>query len=103
MPVKNDTSLLEAKRVFGLFDGWSRPRERARITLSMIDRRITFREGEHLGVRALLLMEIRKLGDPILQSFISGSPKVESLSTNPAEQVTSVLQGATGSIVNHQL
>ncbi len=103
VPVKNDTSLQEAKKVFKLFDEWSWPHERARIILSMIDRRIKFREGEDQDVLALLLTEIRKLGYPLLQSFISGSPKVESLSTNPAGRVTPVLQGAKGSMVHHQL
>ena len=103
VPVKNDTSLQEAKKVFSLFEEWSWPRERARIVLSMIDRRIKFREGEHLDVLSLLLTEIRKLDYPLLESFISGSPKIESLATNPSGRVTSVLQGATGSIVHRQL
>ncbi len=103
VPVKNDTSLREAKKLFSLFDEWSWPRERARILLSMIDRRIKFRDGEQTDILALLLTEIRKLGYPILQSFISGSPKIESLSSNPAGRVTPVLTGATGSIVNQQL
>jgi chromosome partitioning protein len=103
VPVKNDTSLQEAKKVFGLFEEWSWPRERARIVLSMIDRRIKFRDGAEHDVLALLLAEIRKLGFPLLQSFISNSPKVESLSTNPQGCVSSVLQGAPGSIVNQQL
>lgn len=103
VPVKNDTSLQEAKKLFSLFDEWSWPHERARIILSMIDRRIKFRDGEQQDVLALLLTEIRKLGYPLLESFISGSPKVESLSTNPAGRVTPVLQGAKGSMVHHQL
>ena len=69
----------------------------------MIDRRIKFRGGEQQDVLALLLAEIRKLGYPLLESFISGSPKVESLSTNPAGRVKSVLHGATGSIAHSQL
>ncbi len=103
VPVKNDTSLQEAKKVFNLFDEWSWPRKRARIILSMIDRRIKFQEGEQQDVLALLLTEIRKLGYPLLESFISGSPKIESLSTHPTGRVASVLHGATGSIVHRQL
>ena len=104
VPVKNDTSLQEAKKVFSLLDEWSWPHERARIVLSMIDRRIKYRQaGDEIDILALLIQEIRKLGYPLLESFISGSPKVESLSTNPAGRVNSVLQGAAGSIVHRQL
>jgi cellulose biosynthesis protein BcsQ len=104
VPVKNDTSLQEAKKVFGMLGEWGWPQERARIVLSMIDRRIKYRQaGDEMDVLGLLLQEIRKLGYPLLESFISGSPKVESLSTNPAGRVNSVLQGAAGSIVHKQL
>jgi cellulose biosynthesis protein BcsQ len=103
VPVKNDTSLQEAKKVFSLLDEWAWPRSRARIILSMIDRRIKFREGEQRDVLALLLTEIRKLGYPLLESFISDSPKIESLSTDPTGRVGSVLRGAQTSIVHRQL
>jgi chromosome partitioning protein len=103
VPVKNDTSLQEAKKVFALLAEWAWPRDRARIILSMIDRRIKFRDGEQTDVLSLQLTEIRKLGYPLLESFISGSPKIESLSSNPQGRVTPVLQGATGSIVHRQL
>ncbi len=104
IPVKNDTSLQEAKKVFSMLGEWGWPQERARIVLSMIDRRIKYRQdGDDLDILGLLLGEIRKLGFPLLESFISGSPKVESLSTNPAGRVSSVLQGAAGSIVHKQM
>jgi len=103
VPVKNDTSLQEAKKVFSLFDEWAWPRSRARIILSMIDRRIKFRGGEQRDVLSLLLTEIRKLGYPLLESFISDSPKIESLSSNPTGRVATVLRGAAGSIVHRQL
>ena len=103
VPVKNDTSLQEAKKIFSMFDEWSWSRKRARIILSMIDRRIKFRGDVPQDVLSLLLTEIRELGYPLLESFISGSPKVESLSTNPAGRVMSVLHGAAGSIVHSQL
>ena len=104
VPVKNDTSLQEAKKVFGVLKDWGWPQDRARIVLSMIDRRIKYRHaGDEMDVLGLLLQEIRKLGYPLLESFISGSPKVESLSTNPQGRVNSVLQGAAGSIVHRQL
>ncbi len=103
IPVKNDTSLQEAKKVFALFEEWSWPTARARIVLSMIDRRIKYRQGEQRDVLSLLLTKIRKLGYPLLESFISDSPKVESLSTNPARRVHSILRSASGSIVHQQM
>ncbi len=103
IPVKNDTSLQEAKKVFALLEEWSWPMERARIVLSMIDRRIKYREGEQRDVLSLLLREIRKLGYPLLESFISSSPKVESLSTNRVRRVHSILRSEGGSIVHQQM
>jgi cellulose biosynthesis protein BcsQ len=103
VPVKNDTSLYEAKKVFNLLDKWAWPRSHARIILSMIDRHIKFREGEQRDVLSLLLAEIRQLGYPLLESFISNSSKVESLSTNPTGRVASVLRSARASIVHRQL
>ncbi len=103
IPVRNDTSLQEVRKVFALFEEWSWPLERARIVLSMIDRRIKYRQGEQRDVLSLLLAEIRKLGYPLLESFISASPKVESLSTNPARRVHSILRSASGSIVHRQM
>jgi cellulose biosynthesis protein BcsQ len=103
IPVKNDTSLREARKVFGILDEWSWPRERARIVLSMLDRRIKYRDGEDLDVLSLLLRQIRKEGYPLLESFISGSPKIESLSTNPEGRMMSILHGAPNSIVHRQM
>jgi cellulose biosynthesis protein BcsQ len=103
IPVKNDTSLREARKVFGILDEWSWPRDRARIVLSMLDRRIKYRDGDDMDVLSLLLRQIRKEGYPLLESFISGSPKIESLSTNPEGRVMSILQGAPNSIVHRQM
>lgn len=103
VPVKNDTSLNEAKKVFGLLEELRLPLDRARIILSIIDQRIKYRGSDQPDLLALLLSEIRLLGYPLLESFISGSPKVESLSSNPDGRVSSVLHGAPGSIVRRQL
>jgi cellulose biosynthesis protein BcsQ len=103
IPVKNDTSLREARKVFGILDEWSWPRDRARIVLSMLDRRIKYRDGDDLDVLSLLLRQIRKEGFPLLESFISGSPKIESLSTNPEGRMMSILHGAPNSIVHRQM
>jgi cellulose biosynthesis protein BcsQ len=103
VPVKNDTSLREASKLFQLFDEWSLEWDRARILLSMINRRIKYREGENLDVLSLLVSRIRDLGYPLLESFISESPKVESISSNPSGRVFSILQHARSSVAFRQM
>jgi len=103
VPVADDPSLREADKVFELLDRWGMSRDRARILLSMIDRRIKYREGEASDVLGLLLTRIRERNYPVLQSFVSRSPKIESLSTHPDGRVRSILGAARGSIVTLQL
>ena len=61
------------------------------------------REGEATDILALLLSEIRERGYPCFESFLSRSPKIESLSTHPDGRVRSILGAAPGSIVTLQL
>jgi cellulose biosynthesis protein BcsQ len=96
-------SLGEAQKVFDLLVGWRRPRESARILLSLIDLRIRYSHGETRDVLSLLLAEIRRLGLPLFETFLSSSPKVESLQTNPARVAQTILHGAPGSIVHRQM
>ena len=103
VPVTDDASLREAVKVFELLDAWALPRERARIVLSMVDLRVKFRQGEARDVLALLLAEIRRLGLPLLETFVSASPKVATLTTNPEGRALSVLHGAPGSLVHRQM
>jgi cellulose biosynthesis protein BcsQ len=101
--VKDQASLLEAERVFELFREWRRPFDRARIVLSLVDLRISFRGSEAEDVLNLLLMEIRQRGLPLLDTFLSRSPKVESLYTNPEGRALSILHGAPGTPVHRQM
>lgn len=103
VPVTDDASLREAVKVFELLDAWALPRERARIVLSMVDLRVKFRQGEARDVLALLLAEIRRRGLPLLETFVSASPKVATLTTNPEGRALSVLHGAPGSLVHRQM
>lgn len=103
VPVKNDTSLREAVKIFELLEEWAWAAERARIVLSMIDRRIKYRTGESRDVLSLLVSQIREAGYPLLESFLSGSPKIESLSSNPSGTVESILRGGGGSTVCRQM
>ena len=101
--VKDQASLIEAKRVFELLEKANRPRESARILLSLVDLRVKFREGEDADVLAHLLSEIRKEGYTVFETFISRSPKVESLYTNPEGRAIAILQGARQSLVHRQM
>jgi cellulose biosynthesis protein BcsQ len=101
--VADSVSLAEAEKVYALLDAWGRPREHSRIVLSLVDLRVKFREGEHRDVLALLISEIRRRGYPLFESFISRSPKIESLYTNPEGRARSVLHAARASLVHRQL
>jgi len=96
-------SLFEAQKVFDLLSSWRRPPESARILLSLVDLRIRYPEGEARDVLSLLLAEIRRMRLPLLETFLSSSPKIESLATNPARAAKTVLHGAPGSIVHRQM
>ncbi len=101
--VSDQASLVESKKVFDLFDEWGRPHERARLLLSLVDLRIKFRDGEDHDILAVLLGQIRRLGYPLFESFISRSPSIEALYTNPDERAYSILQRAPKSLIHKQM
>jgi chromosome partitioning protein len=100
---RDQLSLDEAGKVFELLADWDRPRESARILLSLVDLRVRYSEGEQRDVMSLLLSEIRSLGYPLIETFLSSSPKIESLQTNPARVPKTILHGAPNSIVHRQM
>jgi cellulose biosynthesis protein BcsQ len=101
--VKDLSSLLEAEKVFALLARWGEAPERARVLLSLVDLRVKYRAGEDRDVLGLLVSEIRRRGYPLFETFLSASPKVEALATNPEQRLESVAHGAPGSIVHEQL
>lgn len=103
VPVRDYASLREARKVFERLRQWGLPRERARIVLSMLDLRVKYREGEARDIRALLLSELRRRGYPMVETFVSYSPVVESLCTNPQGRTLPVLHAAPGSLVQRQM
>ncbi len=96
-------SLSEAQKVFDLLAAWKRPPEAARVLLSLVDLRVRYSEGLDRDVLSFLVAEIRRMCLPLLESFLSSSPKVESLATNPARAARTILHGAPGSIVHRQM
>jgi cellulose biosynthesis protein BcsQ len=103
IPVAEDASLREADKLFELMARWGMPQERGQVLLSMIDRRIKYRESQEQDVLALLVGQVRKRGYPLLESFLSRSPKIESLTTNPDGRARSMLVAAPKSIVTRQM
>jgi cellulose biosynthesis protein BcsQ len=101
--VKDQASLHEARRVYDWLERERRPIEHARILLSLVDLRVKFHDDEDADVLAHLVGEIRKLGYPLFETFLSRSPKVESLYTNPQGRAYSILQAAHQTVVHRQM
>jgi cellulose biosynthesis protein BcsQ len=96
-------SVTEAAKVFELLRLWGRPRDCARMLLSLVDLRVKYASGQTRDILSLLLEEIRRLEYPLLGTFISSSPKIESLHTNPDRVTRSILHGAPNSLVHRQM
>ncbi|MEM7409505.1 MAG: ParA family protein [Myxococcota bacterium] len=103
VPVKDQASLRGAVRVFETLEGWGRPRTRARVVISLVDGRIQFPNGGEASMQHVLRSGLARAGLPVFDSFVSRSPKVEALATNPDGATTSILEGAAGSVVDGQL
>ncbi len=101
--VADHPSLRQAERVYELMQSWGRPLERARVLLSMVDLRIKYARGQTQDVLGLLLSEIRRRGFPLFESFLSRSPLIASLYTNPDDRILSILHGAENSVVRRQM
>ena len=101
--VQDQASLIEAEKVFAMLGELALPPERARILLSLVDLRVKFRGEDTPDVLAHLLSQIRNRGYPLFETFVSRSPKIESLYTNPEGRALSILHGAGESIVHRQM
>jgi cellulose biosynthesis protein BcsQ len=101
--VEDQLSIHEAVRVFELLDRYRKPRSSARVLLSLVDQRIKFDDAQHGDVLSLLRSEVDVRGLPRFESFVSRSPKVQSLGTNPARRPLSILHSAKGSLVHRQM
>ena len=94
-------SLHQAQKLFELLDSWNVPRERARVLLSLVDRRIKYTAGE--DVLGFLIGRIREQGYPLFDTFLSRSHTIEALYTNPEGRAHSILHGAKNSLVHRQM
>jgi cellulose biosynthesis protein BcsQ len=103
VPVTDQASLIEAQKVFDLLDQWGRPHCGARVVLSMLDLRVKYEDGAYDDVLGWLVAEIRRRGFPLFQTFVSRSPRVEALATNPQRRTLSILDAARGTLVHSQV
>ncbi len=101
--VEDQLSIHEAVRVFELLDRYRKPRSSARVLLSLVDQRIKFDDAQRGDILTLLRSEVAARGLPRFESFVSRSPKVQSLATNPAGRALSILHNAKGSLVHRQM
>lgn len=101
IPVADWASLEEAAKSFQLLERAQLGADRARVVLTLVDRRA--RTGDHarpLLVR--LLDEIRRRGWPRYQTYLSRSPRVEALNSGGGKPL-SILHHARGTIVHAQM
>jgi cellulose biosynthesis protein BcsQ len=100
--VKDQASLEQAERVFEMLPDIPLPREQVRVLLSLVNLRVKFAEEGRPDLLSLLISKIREQEYGLFESFISLSPKVESLHTNPEGTALPISHGAPDSLVHTQ-
>ena len=101
IPVKDMASLENCRNIFDLFDKKGLDKKSLSLIPCLIDSRIKY-EGIFRDQRTLLKSYAINRGYRCLDTFISKSPKVESLSTNPAGRIYPILTYARGTDVYGQ-
>ncbi|MBN1141097.1 MAG: ParA family protein [Deltaproteobacteria bacterium] len=101
IPVKDLPSLEPAADVYAFFDYYRLPRQRLRVLPSLIDLRIRY-PGPLRNPFELLRAYAIKCGYRCFDGFISKSPKVESLNTNPQGKIYPLLIHGRGTEVHLQ-
>ncbi len=101
IPVKDLPSLENCKNIFALFDQRGIDKKSLALIPCLIDSRIKF-EGIFKDQKTLLRAIAVNRGYRCLDSFISKSPKVESLNTNPDGKIYPILTHARGTEVHSQ-
>lgn len=101
--VKDRASLHQAGRIFDLLRACDRPHESAAVLLSMVDRRIRLEQPGGGDVLGMLIAEIRRRGYPLLESFVSHSPRLAALESDPSDVLLPVAVAARRSVIHRQL
>jgi hypothetical protein len=101
IPVKDMPSLENCRNIFALFDRKGLDRKSLMLLPCLIDERIKF-EGLFPDQKSLLRAFAINRGYRCHDVYISKSPKVESLNTNPDGKIYSVLTHGKGTEVHGQ-
>jgi cellulose biosynthesis protein BcsQ len=101
IPVKDMASLENCRNIFDLFDKKGFDRKSLALIPCIIDSRIKF-DGPFQDQRSLLKAFAINRGYRCLDTFISKSPKVETLSTNPSGRVLPIFSYARNTEVFNQ-
>ncbi|MDD2735000.1 MAG: ParA family protein [Desulfuromonadaceae bacterium] len=101
IPVKDLPSLENCKNIFALFDQRGIDKKSLALIPCLIDSRIKF-EGIFKDQKTLLRAFAVNRGYRCLDTYISKSPKVESLNTNPEGKIYPILTHARGTEVHSQ-
>jgi chromosome partitioning protein len=101
IPVKDMPSLENCRNIFELFDKRGLDKKSLSLIPCLIDARIKY-DGMFKDQKALLKAFAINRGYRCMENFISKSPKVESLNTNPDGKIYPVLTHARGTEVYGQ-
>jgi cellulose biosynthesis protein BcsQ len=101
IPVKDMPSLENCRNIFALFEQRGIDKKSLALIPCLIDERIKF-EGVFKDLKTLLRAFAANRGYRCLDTYISKSPKVESLNTNPDGRIYPILTHARGTEVHGQ-
>ena len=101
IPIKDMPSLENCKNIFALFDQRGIDKKSLELLPCLIDSRIKF-DGVFKDQKTLLRAFAANRGYRCMNTFISKSPKVESLNTNPDGKIYPILTHARGTEVHNQ-
>ena len=101
IPVKDMPSLENCRNIFETFDKRGLDKKSLSLIPCLIDERIKF-DGPFRDQKSLLRAYAVNRGYRCLNTFISKSPKVESLNTNPDGRIYPILTHARGTDVHGQ-
>ncbi|MEI6212870.1 MAG: ParA family protein [Desulfuromonadales bacterium] len=101
IPVKDLPSLENCRNIFALFDQRGIDKKSLSLLPCLIDSRIKY-DGIFKDQKTLLRAFAANRGYHCLDSYISKSPKVESLNTNPDGKIYPILTHARGTEVHSQ-
>jgi len=101
IPVKDMPSLENCKNIFGLFDQYNIDKKTLVLLPCLIDSRIKY-NSIFRDQKTLLRAFAANRGYRSMDTYISKSPKVESLNTNPEGKIYPILTHARGTEVHGQ-